>query len=100
MAAALLVLVVVGVQDIVLALGDFPKGEESGIHGCSLDLIGVLLDNWKRLVNLLQAAVGEGVRLSDIWRHHRVGTLEVWDDWLREGGITMIGDVKGLLTVR
>ena len=72
-----LVLVVPGSKDIVLALRRHSDGRVDGVGDGTLDLIRRDPDDGKRPFHSPQAIVGQGVGLVDVWRHVLIRTPQV-----------------------
>lgn len=98
-AAALLVLAVVGVQGVFPALARQTEGEERIVHDGSLDLGCVFLHDREGLVDFAEATVGDGVGFGNDRSDQAVWFLRVRKNRLDEGFEAAVGDVKRFLSV-
>jgi len=96
---ALLVLGGVGVEEVVLAVADQAEGRVGVVHHGTLDLLGVLLNDGKLLVDCAQDVGADRVGFGDVGLDVAVRTLGVGDKGREEFLVAGLGEVKGLLAV-
>ena len=92
------ILIPVRLEDVVLAIGCDPDGEEDGIKDGALDLVGGRLDDGELLFDLAEAAIGDGVGLVDVRRHVLVRPGEIGKEGLGKGAVPLVGQVERDLT--
>lgn len=98
-AADLLALAAVRLEDVVLAGQAGAVGQEDQVAGVGVDLAGGLLDDGELGVDLGEGGVAEGVGPGDVGRDVLVGLLEVGDDGLGEGLVGRVAELEGALAV-
>lgn len=99
-AARLLVLVVVGAEDVVAALAGDAQRHECQIRHAVPDRRRVFLDNGKVLLDMAEAVVGHAVGPLYIGGDVAVWLLEVGHNWLAKAVVGCAAQVERLLAVR
>lgn len=99
LAAELLDFARVHLQHMVLGLKTRVVREENDSLGTGVQLVGGLLDEGGRLIDLVQCLVAEGVGLGQIGADELVGPRKVRQDGLSKGLVGRVADFEGPLAV-
>lgn len=60
--------------------------------------VGILFDNWKSCIDMIQPGIGQFIRLCHVRLHVAVWCLEIWFYRLAEFLVSAVGDLEGLLS--
>lgn len=85
---------------MVLHIADNANGQRRTVVDRAAQFLGVLLDEREAGINLSQTLITERVGTGDVGSDIAVGRREVWQHWLGETGVALIGEFKGLGSIR
>lgn len=99
-AADLLDLGRVHLEDVILGLQAGVVGKQDDALGAGVELVGGLLDEGSLLVHLGEGMVAEAVGLDEVGTNELKRAVEVRDERLGEGLVGRVAELNGLLAVR